>query len=220
MKRPVEILAEEKTMDTLLTLTSAFEGIASFHLAKIRAEVLKSDIFFNELWKIYTKIRVDKFFHFGRGRAHTGVINKDLYILITAEGGFSGDVDQRIIKKLQEDHDPLKQDIIVIGQHGVTLLEQIGIKFVKFYNLPAHDLNINVSPLVKDVQKYRSTVVFYSHYMTLSNQTIEKITLSSLVQEKGEGGQKSEDEITESTYIFEPSNYAVIEHLEEFHAIY
>lgn len=215
MKRPIELQAEEQTMNTLLTLTSAFEGIASFHLAKIRNEVLKSDAFFNELWQIYTKIRVDKFFHFGRVMNPGEHNNKDLYILITAEGGFSGDVDHRIIKKMQDVYDPAKQDIIVIGQHGVTLLNQIGIKFVKFYSLPVHDLNINVTPLVSDVTKYKTTTVFYSHYLTLNNQTIEQIQLSALVQEKGEGGQKDEGEITESTYIFEPSNHAVIEHLEK-----
>jgi F0F1-type ATP synthase gamma subunit len=215
MKRPIELQREEETMGTLLVLTSAFEGIASFHLAKIRAEVLKAGEFFDSLWQIYSKIRVDKAFHFGRSQEEEAVINKELYIIITAEGGFSGDVDQRIIRKMRETLDPAKQDIIVIGQHGVTLLDQMNIKLVKFYKLPGKDLNINVGPLVSDVQKYNSTTVFFSRYITLTNQSIQSIKLSALVQELG-GDVKVDDEvISDINYIFEPSNYAVIDHLEK-----
>ena len=53
MKRPIEILKKESTMDTLLTLTSAFEGIASTRLAHIKSQVLKSNIFFEDLWRVY-----------------------------------------------------------------------------------------------------------------------------------------------------------------------
>lgn len=215
MKRPIELQNDENTMGTLLTLTSAFEGIASFHLAKIRSEVLRSESFFNDLWQIYSKIRVDKLFHFGRSSGVHKIIDKELYILMTAEGGFSGDIDQRIIKKLEESFDANKHDIIVVGQHGVSLLSQRGIKFKKYYNLPVQDLNINVSPLVQDVQTYESTTVIYSRYVTLSNQTIESIKLSSLVQEMGGEVKLSDEVINESNYIFEPSNYAVIDHLEK-----
>jgi F0F1-type ATP synthase gamma subunit len=92
MRRPLEIKANVTTMDTLVTLTSAFEGIASAHLARIRSEVLQSNAFFEDIFQIYSKIRVDKVFHFGRVDSSKVLIDKELYILITAEGGFSGDI--------------------------------------------------------------------------------------------------------------------------------
>lgn len=216
MRRPLEIKAEVNTMETLVTLTSAFQGIASAHLAMIRSEVLKSNAFFEDLWQVYSKIRVDKIFHFGRRMDEKNVIDKELYILITAEGGFSGDVDIRIIRLMLETYDPAKNDIIVVGRHGVVQLEQRGIKYIKFYPLPVSDLHINVTPLVKDITKYKSSVVFYPKYLTLSNQKITKITLSALVQEMGmEVNKVNDDIISQVNYIFEPSVKDVVSHLEQ-----
>jgi len=214
MKRPVELLGEKNTMDTLLTLTSAFEGIASTHLANIRSEVMKSNAFFEDLWQVYSKIRVDNEFHFGRGEK-IKAIDKELFILVTAEGGFSGDVDQRIIESLKEAYDPKKNDIIVIGKHGSTLLEQMEIKYVKTYDLPLHDRNINVGPLIRDIQKYKLTSVFYSQYITLDNQKIRRIQLSAYVSALGSDVKPTNDIISEFNYIFEPSVYDVVTHLEE-----
>lgn len=214
MKRPVELLGEKNTMDTLLTLTSAFEGIASTHLANIRSEVMRSNAFFEDLWQVYSKIRVDNEFHFGRGEK-IKAIDKELFILVSAEGGFSGDIDQRIIESLKEAYDPKKNDILVIGKHGSTLLEQMEIKYVKSYDLPLHDRNINVGPLIKDIQKYKLTSVFYSQYITLDNQKIRRIQLSAYVSALGSDVKPTNDIISEFNYIFEPSVYDVVTHLEE-----
>ncbi|HUC79186.1 MAG TPA: hypothetical protein VMQ58_02990, partial [Candidatus Saccharimonadales bacterium] len=142
MRRPVELLNDKKTMDTLLTLTSAFEGIASTHLANIRSEVIKSNLFFEDLWQVYSKIRVDNEFHFGRSQK-AKPIQKELFVFVAAEGGFSGDIDQRIIEFLEESYDPIKNDILVVGKHGTSLLDQMEIPYIKFYDLPTHDRNIN-----------------------------------------------------------------------------
>lgn len=214
MKRPLEIKAQVNTMDTLVTLTSAFEGIASAHLARIRSEVLRSNAFFEDLWQVYSKIRVDKIFHFGRRAGDKSKIDKELYILITAEGGFSGDVDIRIIRLLEETYDPAKQDVIVIGRHGVAQLEQRGIKYKKYYPLPVSDLRINVSPLVKDISDYQSSTVFYPKYITLTNQKITSVKLSAVVQEMGMEVKVNDEIITEVNYIFEPSLHDVVSHLE------
>ncbi len=214
MKRPLEIKAEVNTMETLVTLTSAFQGIASAHLARIRSEVLKSNAFFEDLWQVYSKIRVDKIFHFGRRADEENIIDKELYILITAEGGFSGDVDIRIIRLMIETYDPAKHDIIVIGRHGVAQLEQRGIKYKKYYPLPVSDLHTNVTPLVKDISQYKSSTVFYPKYLTLSSQKITSIQLSAVVQEMGLGVKVNDDVITGINYIFEPSVHDVVSHLE------
>jgi F0F1-type ATP synthase gamma subunit len=214
MRRPIELLNDKKTMDTLLTLTSAFEGIASTHLADIRSEVIKSNIFFEDLWQVYSKIRVDNEFHFGRSQK-TKANPKELFIFVSAEGGFSGDVDQRIIEFMQEAYDPAKNDILVIGKHGTTLLDQMDIPYIKFYDLPSQDRNINVTPLIKDIQKYRLTSMFYSQYITLDNQKVRRIQLTAYVTELGSDVKITSDIISEFNYIFEPSLYSVVSHLEE-----
>src|SRR4051812_38527383 len=126
MKKPNEIAIEEASMGTLVELTSAFEGIASMRIAQIKNQVLQSTVFFNDLWNIYSQLRVDDDFGFGRDESEKEIIDKELYIIITAEGGFSGDIDQKLVQLMLQTYDQEKNDIIVIGHHGAVQLAQRG----------------------------------------------------------------------------------------------
>ncbi len=201
-------------MATLVELTSAFEGIASMRIAQIKNQVLQSTKFFDELWAIYSQLRVDSLFNFGRGKAEGTVIPKELYIIITAEGGFSGDIDQKLVHLMLETYTPEKNDIIVIGHHGAMQLAQRGITYKKYFKLPNKDQNINVTPIIREVEQYASTKMFYQEYVSLMVQDVKRIELSSAVREKGSASERPEDIISEDTYIFEPSTYAVAAHLE------
>jgi len=215
MKRPVEIAQQEKAMSTLVDLTSAFEGIASMRIAQIKNQVLQSTKFFNELWQIHSQLRVDDLFRFGKDDANVQTINKDLYIIITAEGGLSGDIDQKLVQLMLKDYNPDKHDIIVIGHHGAIQLAQIGIKFKKYLRMPAQDKNINAAPIIREVQKYNNTRLFYQQYVSLMVQDVKSIELSAAVKNLGDtNNERPEDIISEETYIFEPSSYAVASHLE------
>ncbi len=214
MKRPSEIEREEKSMGTLVELTSVFEGIASMRIAQVKNQVLQATKFFDELWHIYSQLRVSAIFGFGRTNAEVEVIDKELYIIITAEGGFSGDIDQKLIALMLQSYDKDKNEIIVIGHHGAVQLAQRGISYKKYFKLPKKDQNINVSPIIKEVQNYKSTVVFYQEYVSLMVQDVKRIELSSAVQQKGRTVTEGEDIISEANYIFEPSTYDVVDHLE------
>src|SRR3954470_5533645 len=108
MKRPNEIEHEEHSMATLVELTSVFEGIASMRIAQIKNQVLQSTKFFNELWAIYSQLRVDSLFSFGREKSQNHAIDKELFVIITAEGGFSGDIDQKLVHLMLESYDATK----------------------------------------------------------------------------------------------------------------
>lgn len=213
-RRPNEIEKDEKAMATLVELTSAFEGIASMKIAQIKNQVLQATEFFNELWHIYSQLRVSTYFGFGRTAADAEVIDKELFIIITAEGGFSGDIDQKLIRMMLKSYDKDKHEIIVIGHHGAIQLAQQGISYKKYYKLPKQDKNINVTPIIREVQKYRSTVVYYQEYVSLMVQEVKRIELSSAVQQKGKDVGEGDEIITEANYIFEPSSYDVVDHLE------
>jgi F-type H+-transporting ATPase subunit gamma len=214
MKRPNEIAREEMSMGTLVELTSVFEGIASMRIAQIKNQVLQSTKFFNELWAIYTQLRVDSLFRFGREKANDKVFSKELYIMITAEGGFSGDIDQKLLELVLQTYDKDKNDILVIGHHGAMQLAQRSIEYKKYFKLPTKDKNINVLPLIREVQQYESTKVFYQEYASLMVQDVKSIELSSAIKQRGDASEKAEDVISEETYIFEPTTYAVAAHLE------
>lgn len=215
MRQLQDIARERDDTTTIVDLTSAFESLASMHIAKIKNQVQQSQQFFEELWHIYTQIRVDQLFRFGRDE-HTKVIDKELFIVITAEGGFSGDIDQKLIAWMLKDYDPAKHDIIVIGHHGALQLAQHGVQFKKYFKLPSKDQNINVAPLVKYVREYHNTTVYYQAYISLMIQDVKKIGLKSAIQEAGRQTKGTEDDdiISEQNYIFEPTTYAVMAHLE------
>jgi len=216
MKRPPELAHEEASMATLVELTSAFEGIASMKIAQTKNQVLESTKFFDRLWKIYSQLRVDALFSFGRDANEKPLIDKELFIMITAEGGFSGDIDQKILKLVLERYDKDKNDIIVIGHHGAIQLSQRGIPFKKYFKLPAKDQNINVVPIVREVQLYKSSSIFYAEYVSLMSQDVKSIELASAVKSRADASDEAEDDdvISEETYIFEPDSFAVAAHLE------
>lgn len=218
MRHPSEIAKDEASMSTLAELTSVFEGIASMRIAQTKNQVLESTKFFDQLWKIYTQLRVDSLFSFGRedgeGKGKNVIIDKELFIIITAEGGFSGDIDQRTVEAMLQKYDAEKNDIIVIGHHGAMQLSQRGITFRKYYKLPSNDRDINVSPIIQEVQEYKHCSVFYQEYISLMNQEIKQISLSMAVKSAGAASDRPDEVISERTYIFEPTSFAVAAHLE------
>jgi ATP synthase F1 gamma subunit len=214
MRRLQDIARAEASMATLAELTSAFEGIASMRIAQIKDQVLQSTEFFEELWGIYSQLRVNQSFSFGRDKSGGKVIDKELFIIITAEGGFSGDIDQKLIRLVLEAYDPAKNDILVIGHHGAAQLTQRGIAYKRHFKMPVRDRDINVMPIIQEVQQYRSTKVFYQEYKSLMVQEVRHIELSNAVKQKGDASDKPGEVINEQTYIFEPSTYAVAAHLE------
>jgi len=214
MRTPNDIEREEKAIGTLVELTGVFEGIASMRIAQIKNQVLEATAFFNDLWHIYSQLRVDSLFRFGRSQSDAEVIKKDLYIIITAEGGFSGDIDQKLVKFMTDNYDKDKQDILVIGHHGALQLAQRGISYIKYFKLPTKDKNINVTPIINYVQKYQKTTVFYQQYVSLMVQDVRRIELSAAVAEQGKETTKAEETITTENTIFEPSTFMVIDHLE------
>lgn len=214
MRRPNDIEKEEAAIGTLVELTNVFEGIASMRIAQIKNQVLKATAYFNDLWQIYSQLRVDNLFHFGRSQSEEELLDKDLFIIITAEGGFSGDIDQKLIRYMLKSFDKEKQDILVVGHHGAMQLAQRGISFIKYFKLPKKDANINVTPIIRYVKKYQKTTVFYQQYVSLMVQDVKSIELSAAVAAISNETTAAEEIITAQNTIFEPSMYKVVDHLE------
>ena len=215
MRRPLEIKADEVAVKSVVGLTSALESLSSMQIAKTKNKVLISNQFFDEVWKIYKQIRVDVLFNFGR-QVDEKPIDKELLILITAKGGLSGDIDQRLIRKFLEYYDEQHHDVLVIGHHGALKLKQSHVDYAYYFDLPEGDY-INVDPLMDITRKYSRSRIFYQNYISLGQQTIEEVDLSEVVSSKGRVADLStvgDDVVSEKTYIFEPSSYAVAAYLE------
>ncbi|HET9850009.1 MAG TPA: F0F1 ATP synthase subunit gamma [Candidatus Saccharimonadales bacterium] len=214
MRQLAEILKERDAMATMSELSSAFEGIASMRISQIKDQVLQSQQFFGDLWRIYSQIQVESVFGFGRGRTNQIPIAKELMILITSEGSFSGDIDQRLVREALKHYDSSKNDILVVGHHGAVQLKQNGVSYVRSFKMPIRDKNINVTPLTDTAQKYMSTVVYYEKYISLTNQEVASLQLGQTITERGRQVQQGDEVISEHNYIFEPSTFDVVNHLE------
>ena len=215
MRRPLEIKAEEASVRSVVSLTSALESLSSMQIAKTKKKVLISNQFFDEVWNIYKQVRVDVLFNFGRAPEQE-TIDKELLILITAKGGLSGDIDQRLIRKFMERYDETKHDVMVIGKHGSLKLKQSHVDYTYYFDLPEKDY-INVDPLMDIIRQYESSRIFYQNYVSLSQQDIKDVDLGDVVSSKGRVADLatlSDDHISEKTYIFEPSSFQVAAYLE------
>ncbi|MAU33678.1 hypothetical protein CL689_05765 [Candidatus Saccharibacteria bacterium] len=218
MRRPQEIEKERMTMSSIIQLTGAFEGIASAHIARIKTQVQRSEVFFRQLWSVYTALRVDKSFHSGHSSAGPES-DKELLIIVTAEGSLSGDIDQRLIESLLREYDKRQHDLIVVGHHGSTLLQQRRVPVIEAFRLPSvEDEAESVQKIIAHVQKYSSTKVYYQAYVSLMKQEVKQIALSAAVQERGQSLEKSGEldaYITDVNYIFEPTIPAVVDYMEQ-----
>ncbi len=214
MRRAADVAMQEQTMRTIMTLTSAFEGLSSMKIAQIKDQVVESQAYFSDLWQMYNQLRVDPVFNYGREDNSKVAVDKTLFIGITAEGGFSGDIDQRLVARMLKNYKPETHDIIILGHHGAMQLHQLGVEYLKFFKLPKKDDNINVRPLINYIQQYRSTNVFFQSYESLMSQAIKEVELHSAVQAAGQQVKQGQEIITEDNYIFEPSSYAVVAHME------
>jgi ATP synthase F1 gamma subunit len=214
MRRLSEIANDETMMGTLTELTGVFEGLASMRISQVKDQVLQSTKFYDELWGIYKQIRVGNQFSFGRSKNDNKIIDKTLIIVITAEGGFSGEIDQKLIRFMIKDYDEDKNEVIVVGRHGAIQLAQAHVSYKRYFKMPSKDKDINVQPIVNEIKQYESTTIYYQEYQSLLFQDVKKIEMSSAINSLGEDAGNDKDFINEKSYIFEPSTYEVVAHLE------
>jgi F-type H+-transporting ATPase subunit gamma len=212
MRRASAIEKDAGEINTVQDLTGVFESLASTQVAKVKSKVELSKEFFQLLWARYSSIRVDP---------HTRITNRKLgeigpkeqvFVVISAEAGLSGDIDQRLVEVVKQKYDEKNTDIIVLGSHGATQLTQQGIPYVRFFQVPESDHYIDVTPVIEAVFPYSRIVVYYEEYVSLGIQNIKSIDLISSMRDMSE--EASEDAMTAEDTIFEPSLDEIADEME------
>lgn len=211
MRRASAIEKEAGQITTVQDLTGVFESLASTQVAKVKTKVELSKQFFQLLWARYSSIRIDPSTRI-TNRDRNDDQSKQVFVIISAEAGLSGDIDQRLIETMQQDYNKDTTDIVVLGRHGATQLAQRGIPFVRFFQVPESDRYIDVSPVIKAVLPYSKIVVYYEEYVSLGVQNIKSIDLISSVATLSEGA--GEDVMTAQDTIFEPSLDEIADQME------
>jgi F-type H+-transporting ATPase subunit gamma len=210
MRRPNVIEKEAASIETLRDLTNVFESLASTQVAKVKTKVELSKRFFQLLWEHYSAIRIDpKKRITSRGENGNG---RKVMVLISAEGGLSGDLDQRMIENMQAEYTPADTDIVVLGSHGAGQLTQRGIPYIRFFQVPETDRYIDVTPVIQAVLPYSHISVYYEEYVSLGQQEVRKIDLISRLKSLSEGAD--EYVMTDQDTIFEPSLDEIADQME------
>jgi F-type H+-transporting ATPase subunit gamma len=202
MRRPAQIEKDAREIHTVQDLTGVFESLASTQVAKVKSKVELSKQFFNLLWARYSSVRTNPGDRITNRELGTGD-DKKVFVVISAEAGLSGDIDQRLIEFMHQDYNPKDTDIIVLGSHGANQLSQRGIPYVKFFQVPESDNYIDVSPVIRAFDAYSQIIVYYEEYVSLGVQNIRKIDLINNVRDMSAEAQ--EDAMTAIDTIFEPS---------------
>ena len=210
MRRASAIEKEVAEISTVQDLTSVFESLASTQVAKVKGKVELSKTFFQLLWQRYSSIRVDP---------KTRITNRELsdddrqvFVIISAEAGLSGDIDQRLIEVMSQSYNQATTDIIVLGSHGASQLTQRGIPYVRFFKVPESDHYIDVTPVIEAVINYNKIIVYYEEYVSLGVQNIQSIDLISSMKDMSEDAM--EDSMTAEDTIFEPSLDEIADEME------
>ena len=211
MRRASAIEKETEQITTVQDLTWVFESLASTQVAKVKNKVDLSKQFFQLLWKRYSSIRRDPTARITNRNPDEEDLKK-VFVIITAEGGLSGDIDQHLIETMLQDYDKHTTDIIVLGSHGANQLNQRGIPFVRFFQVPESDHYIDVSPVIEAIIPYSKTIVYYEEYVSLGLQEIKKIDLISSIQDMS--ADADEDVMTAANTIFEPSLDQIADQME------
>jgi F-type H+-transporting ATPase subunit gamma len=204
MRRASVVQAESKQIDTVENLTGAFESIASTRVAKVKSKVELSKEFFDLLWQHYSALRVDpnsRITHRPRGQDN----GKKVFVIISAESGLSGDIDQRLIETMMKNYDSSTTDIVVLGSHGANQLKQRGIPFNRFFQAPESDSYLDVSPVIEAIEPYAKVTIYYEEYVSLGVQGIKAIDLISSIQAMSRQANVDENLITAQDTVFEPS---------------
>ena len=212
MRRASAIEKDAADITTIEDLTAVFESLASTQVGKVKTKVELSKEFFRLLWARYSSLRVDPSTRITQRQLGEAGAKEKVFIVISAEAGLSGDIDQRLINVMERAYDPKTTDIIILGSHGANQLSQRGIPYVRFFQVPETDSYIDVSPVIEAVAPYSKIIVYYEEYVSLGVQDIQSIDLMSSVQEMSEG--VDEDAMTAEDTIFEPSIDEIADQME------
>ncbi len=213
MRRASAIQKDSDEIGTVEDLTGVFESLASTQVAKIKNKVELSKEFFDLLWAKYSALRVDpksRITH--RDRQDNG---RNVFVVISAEAGLSGDIDQRLIEIVLKDYDPKTTDLVVLGSHGAQQLMQRGISYKRYFRVPQSDNYVDVSPVIDAISPYRAATIYYEEYLSLGEQGIKKMDLIQTIKTMSESSEESLDVISENETIFEPSLEEIADNMEQ-----
>lgn len=195
-----QILETIEEGQALKTIAGVYTEIASSRLKRIRAQVIYSRTFFEEIISIYALIKQTA------SKKTESKKLKSLSILITSNNKFYGHIDTDLVKFFLS-RNKLNGDIICIGRGGKNNLEAYGItKFnlqVFEKDLPSPEELIALTTLVK---KYEQVLIYFPRFQTVLKQTPIVLDIT-----QSQASALNLSNHSEEAFLFEPEVSKIID---------
>ncbi len=164
---------------SLKTIAQAYSEIANIKLKKIRAEVQRNRIFFQEISRVYGLVRALA----QKNKISTVKPRKRLCIVLTSNLRFYGNINAKLLTFFSSFISELDTDVILLGKAAIEHFEgkdtlKNPTQIVLKSDLPSGE---ELSGLVNVIKDYNQVLVFHSRLKTLLLQqpVFTDITASS-----------------------------------------
>lgn len=192
--KEVDQLLEES--NSLKQITQSYSEIANQKIQRIRVELKRNRLFFEEISKVYSLVRAIA----GKTGVSVPKPKQRVCILQTSNFGFYGNINSSIIEFFIEQTKNLECDRIIVGKTGIEYFQSNKIfpSFTKVVLKNDHPNPNELNQFINIVKSYNQVLIFYSRLKSLLKQipTFTDITETS---------QKiSMEKSSDIRFIFEP----------------
>lgn len=187
--------------ESLKSIAQAYSEIANLKIKRLRGEVERNRIFFDEILKVYGLVRTLAI------KQKIAVVKpkKSLCILLTSNYRFYGNINSSLVNYFTGSTRELKDiDRIVLGKEGVNFFKTAKVlpdykEIILKSDMPTNEELLGLAKISSD---YNQVLVFHSKLKSLLNQraTFTDVTAASLYL-KGLDSRNKEAAIR---FIFEP----------------
>lgn len=192
--KEIDQLLEES--NSLKQITQSYSEIANQKIQRIRVELKRNRLFFEEISKVYSLVRAIA----GKTGVSVPKPKQRVCILQTSNFGFYGNINSSIIEFFIEQTKNLECDRIIVGKTGIEYFQSNKIfpSFTKVVLKNDHPNPNELNQFINIVKSYNQVLIFYSRLKSILKQipTFTDITETS---------QKiSMEKSSDIRFIFEP----------------
>lgn len=192
--KEIDQLLEEG--NSLKQIAQAYSEIANQKLKKIRIEVERNRLFFNEISRVYSLVRALA----NKKGITVPKPKKRVCILQTSNYRFYGNINSSIIEFFIEKTKNLECDRVIIGKVGIEYFQSNHIfpSFIPMVLINDHPSPNELNAFVNIVKTYNQVLIFYSRLKSLLMQIPAAVDITETAEKIAVEGR------TGSHFIFEP----------------
>jgi len=165
------IKRELSTMHTLEMLTNMLEQTSARTISQLRASILESRPFFQEVWRIYGILKQ-------LTPPSPDVVHKHLVVCVAIDWGMPGGLLHKVVEEAISQHKQHDTDLLVAGKMAHPYFKKGIDTTIHYFSSPKKISLEDIQPIYEVVAKYAHVTVVYPKFETLSRQRVASVSLS------------------------------------------